>query len=156
MPRQRARKMLSASRVMHSNPPISAHANPFLRTNELLWIKPVLLGIDWIPLILWFPLPSEKKLRSSPMLSPFPPDSANSNRFYGKNNLQFDMPVSSASIPVASNSPISHIIYSSWETLSSNLFGGIDDWNPVPRIFLNQSYPCLRYVYFVLSLSIDV
>ena len=41
------------------------------------------------------------------MLSPFPPDSANSNRFYGKYNLQFDMPVSTTfeCIPVDLNSP---------------------------------------------------
>ncbi len=76
MARQRTRKMLRASRVMHSYPPISAHAIRFWRTNELLSIQPVLLGIDWIPLILWFPLPSEKKLRPSPMTAHVEPVSA--------------------------------------------------------------------------------
>ena len=73
--------------MLRSSPPISAHANRFSRTNELLSIRPVLLGMDRIPLILRFPLPSEKKLRTSPMLSPFPPDSVHANRFYGKNKL---------------------------------------------------------------------
>ncbi len=36
--------------MKHSNSPISIRANRFLNTNELLSIKPVLRGVDWIPL----------------------------------------------------------------------------------------------------------
>ena len=44
-------KCLRASPMLRSYPSNSVHTNFFFSPNKLLSIKPVLLGVDWIPLI---------------------------------------------------------------------------------------------------------
>ena len=48
--------VLQTSPILRSSPSNSVHANRFFSPNKLLSIKPVLLGVDWIPLILRYPV----------------------------------------------------------------------------------------------------
>ena len=124
---------MRASPMLRSSSTIPAHVNRFSRTNELLSIKPVLLGIDWIPLILWFPLPSEKKLRPSPMLSPFSPNFIHANRFYKK--IRYSL-ISQFRVDRFDFAKLAYCHIG--DSLSKNGFGVTDTSNPVARDFLNS------------------